>query len=131
VKYRELGARIDAMVPRPGRPLGWYDARWRKRPTTTEASYLIVRLGWRRFTIYHTDGRGQASQGMDDACVPLLFRSEGAVCDYVWAQLNERRPQPSASSDPTRTSAEYLAEKRRRLEARFAAREAGEPAGEE
>jgi len=119
MNYEELVARIEKTVPNPTYVVAWFNEE-----SYSEATYTITPLPDGRFTVLRPTGRGENHPYLDAERQPLVFADEEAVCEYVWQKATEPKPVPSNFADPT---PEYLAEKRRKLEARFAARAAGEP----
>jgi len=118
MNYEELKTRVAETLPSPEYAVAWYN-----EAINSEANYTIVPLPDGRFTLYRPSGRGENYQDLDENSNPRIFETEDAVCDYVWAQLMKPAVPKRAYVEP---DAAYLAEKRRKLDAKFAERAAAE-----
>jgi hypothetical protein len=105
MKYEELRGRIHAELEHPEYGVNWYSA-----VGVSDARFTIVPLASGRFTLYHSDGRGQYYQATDSQDRRLEFENEDAVCDYVWEQLTAYVPRqlsgPAPSAEARRASLE-------------------------
>ncbi|WP_188508710.1 hypothetical protein [Conyzicola nivalis] len=99
---------MEQLGPRVGYTISWYDGVY------SEANYTIVPLADGKFTVYRPSGRGSNFPDHDFDGREVVFDSEDAACDYVWAKITHPKPEPEPEPKKfTMPSAAELAEQRR------------------
>lgn len=84
MNFEELAARVKRTFANAEYTVTWYTPG-----EYSDASYAIAPLLGGRFGLYRPSGRGAYHEDFDSEGNPRTFDSEDAVCEFVWAKLNE------------------------------------------